>query len=807
MRLTLSAVLVLFLSACPKPTPGGDGGTGGGAGQAPELTSVSPSRGPLSGGTTVSLQGANLLDGAQVTFGDRAGTQVVVTTRRSLTVRTPAGGAVGPVDVTVTNPDGQRASLAAAFTYEADPVRAIEDARVVNPADELRETSASPVAVTIVGQVTVPGVTTGAGQGPGVKGQVGFAVALSSPPVPADFTWSDAAWAGDVDGPSLGDQLRDAYQADVQLPGATGDQEKSYWLAVRFSLDDGATWTFADRDGHQNGVDAAQLPRVRLRRPGVTWCKLGGELVEAPPAIAQKTTAPALVVYGQVYHQGVTDQSGAGTGVEGALGYGSPGTDPAGFTWVAAAFNRDTNAGANDEYQASLPVLGTGTYEFAYRFRVNGGPWSLCDADGLANGGFTHAQAGQLTVTPIGIDWCTLQYPSVLSAREGASTEWMYARVFAETITEAASPGPGVAVDFGYGPTGVAPTDPAWSWTAAAYNLEVSGGAEEWMARFTAPAPGAFAFAARARYQGGANVLCDLDGSGNGYDAAQAGAFTSVSNGVGVTSCKLQYVEKSSAGSGDAVLAYGRVLVTGQTSLPGRLAGLRAQLGVGTQGDDASASTSWGWADALYNVEVSATGEEEYAVALHPAYSGTRAVTFRVSVDDGASWTYCDLDGSGNGYSASQQHALAVGNPSDIDYCALKFPTTLTQPADGGTVVYGQLYVPGVTPNSGADPSIRAELGYGPKAEDPGVASSWTWIPANYNAGCTTCGSNNDEYEATLARPGGLPSGTLHYAFRFSRSGSLNACYGDLNGAGSTTGGFNGEDGPNENLGVATITP
>ena len=111
------------------------GGGGGSTGQAPELTSISPDHGPLAGSTLVTVNGANFDDGATVKFGGKAGTSVIVSTKRKLTVRTPPGAALGKTAVTVVNLDGQSASLPNLFSYEADASKAIDEALVGNPLD------------------------------------------------------------------------------------------------------------------------------------------------------------------------------------------------------------------------------------------------------------------------------------------------------------------------------------------------------------------------------------------------------------------------------------------------------------------------------------------------------------------------------------------------------------------------------------------------------------------------------------------------------------------------------------------------
>jgi hypothetical protein len=82
----------------------------------PTLTSVSPSSGSTTGGTTVTLTGSGFLTGATVAFGSVASSAVTVQSSTQITALTPAASA-GTVTVTVTNSNGQSASLASAFTF------------------------------------------------------------------------------------------------------------------------------------------------------------------------------------------------------------------------------------------------------------------------------------------------------------------------------------------------------------------------------------------------------------------------------------------------------------------------------------------------------------------------------------------------------------------------------------------------------------------------------------------------------------------------------------------------------------------
>lgn len=89
-------------------------------GPAPTLTSVTPSSGPASGGTVVTLAGTNFLTGASVRFGGVAATSVTVSSPTQLSATTPAH-APGVVDVVIINPDNQTATRTSAFNFLPGP--------------------------------------------------------------------------------------------------------------------------------------------------------------------------------------------------------------------------------------------------------------------------------------------------------------------------------------------------------------------------------------------------------------------------------------------------------------------------------------------------------------------------------------------------------------------------------------------------------------------------------------------------------------------------------------------------------------
>jgi len=83
------------------------------------LTSVEPSRGPITGGTRIEVIGAGFEQGSMVVFGASQGHEVVVQNQTSILATTPPGPA-GLVDVGIIRPDGKAAFLEDAFFFETD---------------------------------------------------------------------------------------------------------------------------------------------------------------------------------------------------------------------------------------------------------------------------------------------------------------------------------------------------------------------------------------------------------------------------------------------------------------------------------------------------------------------------------------------------------------------------------------------------------------------------------------------------------------------------------------------------------------
>jgi hypothetical protein len=88
-------------------------------GAAPHISDVQPRFGPIAGGQQITITGQRFTDEVVVTIGGARAT-VTSVSDTSISVTTPPG-ALGPVDVVVTNSDGQTESVPLGFEYVSAP--------------------------------------------------------------------------------------------------------------------------------------------------------------------------------------------------------------------------------------------------------------------------------------------------------------------------------------------------------------------------------------------------------------------------------------------------------------------------------------------------------------------------------------------------------------------------------------------------------------------------------------------------------------------------------------------------------------
>jgi len=110
----------------------------------PTLVSITPDSGPTKGGTVITLRGTNFQQGAVVRLAGNICSDATVQDATTIVCTTPAG-AVGPVEVIVTNPDTGNVKMGSGFVYVPPPdiISMIPNVGPQNPT--------TPIVATITG--------------------------------------------------------------------------------------------------------------------------------------------------------------------------------------------------------------------------------------------------------------------------------------------------------------------------------------------------------------------------------------------------------------------------------------------------------------------------------------------------------------------------------------------------------------------------------------------------------------------------------------------------------------------------------
>jgi hypothetical protein len=122
---------------------------------APTLTSVSPTKGSIKGGSAVTITGTDFANVSGVSFGGVPATSFAVTNEGQLTATAPAAKKVGPVDVTVTTVAGTTAVAATdKFIYQGCVVPQLKGKKLKAAKKKLRKASCKVGKVKFRGDAT-----------------------------------------------------------------------------------------------------------------------------------------------------------------------------------------------------------------------------------------------------------------------------------------------------------------------------------------------------------------------------------------------------------------------------------------------------------------------------------------------------------------------------------------------------------------------------------------------------------------------------------------------------------------------------
>jgi hypothetical protein len=116
-----------------------------------------------------------------------------------------------------------------------------------------------------------------------------------------------------------------------------------------------------------------------------------------------------------------------------------------------------------------------------------------------------------------------------------------------------------------------------------------------------------------------------------------------------VDMCQLKPTSLNVA-AGSSITVSAQLYEAGLTPLSGAPANVVAQLGIGPANANPEYEAGWTWYPASYNSACTTCGtnNDEFSLTLSAPAAGTYRYVYRVSLDNGSSWTLCDVDGAGS---------------------------------------------------------------------------------------------------------------------------------------------------------------
>ncbi|MHC1738937.1 MAG: T9SS type A sorting domain-containing protein [Ignavibacteriaceae bacterium] len=540
------------------------------------------------------------------------------------------------------------------------------------------------------------------------------------------------------------------------------------------------------------------------------------------PSTASISVGESMIAYAQIWIEGITVGSGAGSGVSAWIGYSTSNTNPNTWTnWVPASYN--TDVGNNDEYMASIgSTLPAGTYYFASRFQYAGGDFYYGGFSGGAWNGTTNV-SGVLTVQ--------LPLPGIptLSSPANSATNVDILPTFVwNSSSNATLYRLQIATDAGF--TSIVFNDSTITDTSFTLTTPLDNNRQ-------------YFWRVKAKNASGSS------------DFSSPRSFTTK---LGIGWANLQFPATAGINIGGSATFYARVYASGITEPAGQGAGITAWIGYSTANTNPSTWTDW--VPATYNADYD--NNDEYNATFGSSLAaGTYYVASRFlynSTEIDPSYKYGGYSSGGGGYwdgtnnissvltvtattpppapnlvspinsatgqstlptlvwnasSGATSYRLIIATDTDfsnvvyndstitdtsktltnalennrtyywkvnakngsgtssysttwnfttmavISWANLQFPGNASIDLGGSATYYSRVYAQNITEPSGQGAGITGWIGYSTTNTNP---NTWTnWVPANYN----TDQGNNDEYQAVIGST--LPSGTYYVASRF----------------------------------------
>ncbi len=225
---------------------------------------------------------------------------------------------------------------------------------------------------------------------------------------------------------------------------------------------------------------------------------------------------------------------------------------------------------------------------------------------------------------------------------------------------------------------------------------------------------------------------------------------------------------------------YAQAFVEGCTNYQNHCATLRAQVGFGQSTQNLA--SDFIWSDATINPLYDGNGgtdHDEFMGNVTPNYSGTYSILYRMSLDNGQTWTYCDTSDNTD-FNASDAITMNVSNPSEspksIDHCQVNYPSsTIVTVNKESELIFGRVKVAGCTGTESGCNGVIAQLGYGDKNK---ALNELNYVPAVFNS----LANHDGEYDEFMTSLTLNYSGDFAYVYRFSTDNGASWTYCDTEG-------------------------
>ncbi len=498
-------------------------------------------------------------------------------------------------------------------------------------------------ALTALGIVGEPGVTDRSARvdaHPNLVGQAGYG-ADDSEPGP-EWVWFDAFPDGEWDGAARDEPDNDQYVAEVEAPRRAG----VYDLAYRFSFDGGESWTYCDGGaGSSDGYRPRDAGTLQVTEP--SDCE-PNPCVEPPRARCEGDVRISFARVGVC-----TDE-----GDEVSCAYDE----------VRALCGADERCDDGACVPLGIPNPRAGDVVFTEIMYAPEGRLADADAEWF--------ELHNITDEALSLHGCSVDDGETTTDIVGLVLAPRGYALFGRSADRDANGAiaPAHLFDFEL-------ADAGETLTVRCGNLEID--ALDWTdfppARRRSIQLDPDAFDARENDDGdawclGERAYYDVDGEIDDHLGTPGGPNEVCGAPPPVDFCRFQFPLDALIAEGDDLALFGRVValgITDRSPLTDPDEALVANAGYGPPDSDPQ-GVGWRWIDARANLDYDGDAEgepeaDEYRADFPAPALGLYALAYRFSRDGGDTWTYCDADGSENGYDPGESGDLTVVAPQTCD--------------------------------------------------------------------------------------------------------------------------------------------